>query len=325
MRIAIFGATGQFGGAVSQALADEGHELSALVRRTDPHLPPQVNVQTAKQFKLEIMADHLQGTELAIYAIGRAEQWVPDPSVFWRVNVELFELFLQALHRARTPALMYLSTFETFAAVDGRIRESHPDADPEAFSAYYRSMFAAYDAARVFADRHGIRLVTLHPSAAYGGRNTGRGLTDYLGNLLHRRVWRVPFIPPTRFPFVHVTSLADAARRALHQEGPYIVSDGVTSLREMARSVRARGAGFVPPRVPVSVARLSATGLEILARLTGIRPLMAHVQLDYLTAGHSPVAEKARASLGWEPLSLGKGIELFLEDRGRRRAGSGGV
>lgn len=325
MRIAIFGATGQFGRAISRTLSGEGHTLSALVRRTNVDLPEKLRVQTADQFDREVMAEHLRGVDLAIYAIGRAEQWVPDPSIFWRINVELFERFLQALAKAGTPALMYLSTFETFASIDGRIRESHSAADPEAFSPYYRSMFAAFGTAREFADRHGTRLVTLHPSAAYGGRNTGRGLTDYLENLMHRRYWRVPFIPPTRFPLVHVDSLADAARRALHEEGAYIVSDGVTSLRGLARTMRALGGGFVPPQLPLPVVRLAATALELVARLTGIPPLMAHVQLDYLAAGHAPIAEKARSELGWEPLPLDVGIERFLEDRSRGGAANVGV
>lgn len=315
MRIAVFGATGQFGAAITRALAGEGHELSALVRRTTAELPEQVDLQIAERFDREVMAEHLRGVDLALYAIGMAEQWVRDPSIFWRINVDLFERFLEAIELAGTPTLMYLSTFETFAPVDGRIRESHPSADPDAFSPYYRSMFAAYDAALAFADRLGIRLITLHPSAAYGGRNTGRGLTDYLDNLHRRRIWRVPFIPPTRFPLVHVDSLADAARCALQKEGPYIVSDGITSLDALARKMRARGAGFVPPSLPLAVVRAAATALELLARATGIPPLMAHVQLDYLTAGHAPIAEKARAELGWSPLPLEKGLDLFLEGR----------
>ncbi|MDX1599906.1 MAG: NAD-dependent epimerase/dehydratase family protein [Anaerolineales bacterium] len=316
MRIAVFGATGQIGFALTKKLASQGHDVRVLVRRDRNLFPESVRVGVENEFDVGAMEDVLKGADAAVYAIGLAEQWVADPSVFKRVNSDLFEAFLTAFDRAGTPALMYVSTFEVFSPADGQIRESNPLADPSDFSAYYRSMLAGYQAAVEFADRTGIRLVTLHPAAVYGGRNTGMGLTGFLDNLVQRRYWKVPFIPPTRFPSVHVKSLAEAALCVLGKQGAWIVSDGMTSLREMARILRGLGHGFVPPRVPLCIARAAAHSMEVWAGLTGQPPLMANVQLDFLTAGHEPISEKAQERLDWEPMPLEQGIELFVERRG---------
>jgi hypothetical protein len=61
----------------------------------------------------------------------------------------------------------------------------------------------------------------------------------------------------------------------------------------------------------------SAALMEGAARLLRVRPPLARVQLDFITKGWEPLAERAASVLGWTPLPLARGLAQYLEDRER--------
>ena len=219
--------------------------------------------------------------------------------------------------RAPSPVrrLVYISTFEVFASHDGVIRESHPVAALEGLSPYFRAMTQAYQDVTAFAARTGIRLTTIHPAAVYGGLNTGDGITNTIENLLNWRVWRLPVVVPGHFPLVHADSLAGAIVSALSHEGPYIISDTMCDLPNLARTLRRQARSSVPPRVPAGVAYTAATLIEALGRALRRRPIMSAVQLNFITAGTEPLADRAMQKLAFRPLQLDEGLRRYLADR----------
>jgi nucleoside-diphosphate-sugar epimerase len=127
-------------------------------------------------------------------------------------------------------------------------------------------------------------LTTIRPAAVYGGRDTGDGVTHVIENVLNRRVLRIATILKGAFPVVHVDLLADAIVRAFDHVGAFIVSEGMTSLRDVAIAVRAHAPrAFVPPVVPAWMAYAAIGLLERVARWTGTRPIMSVSQLDFVT------------------------------------------
>ena len=74
-----------------------------------------------------------------IYTLGIPEQYEHDTGIFHAVNYEL----LNMLTKAGPKRLTYISTYEVFQAIDGAIRETHPVANEEGFSPYFRSMIRA--------------------------------------------------------------------------------------------------------------------------------------------------------------------------------------
>jgi hypothetical protein len=160
-----------------------------------------------------------------------------------------------------------------------------------------------------------MHLVTIHPAAVYGGLNTGEGFTNYIENLLHKRFWRVPFVFDGRFPVVHADSLAEAIIASLSGEGAYIVSEQMTTLKAIARVLRQHADSYVPLNAPVKMASAGATVLEWLARFSGTRPIMARVQIDFITQGIEPVSERIIDERGWRPRTLDEGLAKYLEKR----------
>ncbi len=314
MRILILGATGQIGYSLSGELARTMHDLRVLVRdRAKQEFPETCEVLESPSFDGQAFRRALQGVDHVIYCVGLPEQYLPDTSVFTRVNLDLLKAFLAEMAQAGPSSLTYVSTYEVFQAIDGVIRETHPLAGEEGFSPYFRSMIWAYRWVKDFSIREDIRLTTIHPAAVYGGLNIGEGLTNYIENLLHRRFWRVPCIFEGRFPVVHADSLAQGIIASLSGEGAYIVSDQMTTLKTIARSLRRHADSYVPISAPVSLVRAGAAVLERAAGLTGTRPMMARVQIDFVTQGIEPLSERIIRDRGWQPLTLEEGLVRYLE------------
>jgi nucleoside-diphosphate-sugar epimerase len=310
MRIIVIGATGQIGYSLVNALRYTSHEITVLVRdRNRRSFPHGIHILESPVFNTEVFENALQDIVHVIYALGIPEQYQHDTGIFHAVNYDLLKTFLDALTKEGPKKLTYVSTYEVFQAIDGVIRENHPVANEEGFSPYFRSMISAYRLVKEYSD---LELTTIHPGAVYGGLNTGDGITNYIENLLNKRYWRVPFVFDGEFPVVHVDSLANAIIAAFQGDGPYIVIDQMTSLRSIAVALKRHADSYVPIKAPVEMARMGATLLEWVSRFTGIKPLMANVQIDFIMNGSEPISERSIHDLGWNPVSLDEGLVKYL-------------
>ena len=318
MKWLLVGATGQIGFALAHAMAREGHDLTVLVRDGRLPFPDAVKVVQAPAFTAQAFRQALDGVDAVIYGVGIPEQFAFDTQVFDRTNLDIFRSFLGELEQSSVRRLVYLSTYEVFQSVDGLIRETHAPASPAGMTPYFQAMIKAYALAQTEARRLGLQLTTIHPAAVYGGRDTGDGITHYLDNLVNWRLLKLPANLDGRFPVVHTASLSTAILRALDHTGAFLVSDTMTSMPEMARALRRQMRSYVPLTVPKPLAYASAALFEAGARLTGRRPVLATVQVDFITAGNEPVADQARAVLGFEPLPLERGLALYLQERNAR-------
>jgi hypothetical protein len=183
-------------------------------------------------------------------------------------------------------------------------------------------MIRAYRIAVDFARTNDISLTTIHPAAVYGGRNTGDGITDYMENLVSRNWHRLPFICQSSFPVVHVDTLTDAIVEALKKPGAYIVSDQMTSLRDIAQTMRKQTWSYIPLTVPLWFAMAGIYLIEAIARIIKVKPFASAVQMAFLTKGWQPNAGRAIAVLAWKPMPLEEGIRRFLAARRSAHADS---
>jgi dihydroflavonol-4-reductase len=316
MKWLLVGATGQIGYALAHAMAREGHDLTVLVRDGRLSFPDAVKVVQAPTFTPLAFRRALDGVDAVIYGVGIPEQFAFDTQVFDRTNLDIFRSFLGELEQSSVRRLVYLSTYEVFQAVDGLIRETHAPATPAGMTPYFQAMIKAYALAQTEARRLDLQLTTIHPAAVYGGRDTGDGITHYLENLIRWNMLQMPANVGGRFPVVHTASLSAGILRALDHTGAFLLSDTMTTMPEMARALRRQMRSYVPLTVPRPLAYASAALFEAGARLTRRRPILAKVQVDFITAGNEPVADKARQVLGFEPVALERGLAQYLQGRG---------
>ena len=88
----------------------------------------------------------------------------------------------------------------------------------------------------------------------------------------------------------------------------------MTTLKAIATVVRQHGDSYVPLNAPVELARAGATVLEWVARFTRTRPIIARVQIDFITQGIEPRSERIAHELGWRPRTLDEGLAKYLEN-----------
>lgn len=315
MKILVIGATGQIGSALVDTLSRTDHQITVLVRNRSS-FKSNIRIIQRDQFSPFAFDESLVGIDHIIYGVGLPDQFMFDEAVFEKVNCGLLNTFLDSLERSGVKSLTYISTYEVFKEVNGIISESDQFADERDLTSYFKAMLKSYKLVTAFARENKISLTTIHPAAVYGGLNTGRGITDFIENVINKAFWKLPFIVKSQFPVVHVDSLSHAVVLSLElPQGAYIVSDQMTSLRDIALAVNKYVRSYVPMIMPVWVAKMGIQVLEVISRVTGIKPIMSKVQIQFITKGLVPESNKLQRTSSWMPLSLDEGLKKYIDSR----------
>ena len=316
MKALVTGATGKVGNGIARALVERGDEVRALVRdpgRAAAVLPPGVEARRGDVTDPLSLEQAVAGCEVVFNAMGLPEQWLPDERTFDRVNAEGTRNVARAAREAGARRLVHTSTEDVFHAEPGeRFDESQVAGYPKG-TVYERSKQRAEQLA--LAERDGMEVVIVNPAAVYGpGPSASVSFDQGLIEPLVRR--RLPALPPGGFGLVYVEGVASghllAAERGRDGER-YILCDTHISLRDFAHAVvREAGRGWVPPTLPLPLARGMAAGSEALSRVIRRPPLLSRGQLYFFTWNAHPVSAKAQAELGWEPTPLAEGVRRTL-------------
>ncbi len=304
MRFLITGATGKVGNAVARRLADRGDEVVALVRnpaKAREVLPPGVELAMGDVTDPGSIREAAGGVEGVFNCMGLFEQWFADPSIFDRVNAEGARNVVAAARDAGARRLVHTSTFDVFHAETGGTVSERAVAEYPKGTAYERSKQRAEELVLDQA-KDGIELVIANPSGVYGpGPWQGTGLDRAIRDAIRRRL---PAVPPGGMTFVHVDDVAAGHLAAFERGTPgerYLLADGYATLREMLSvAVEEAGRGWVPPTLPVPLAKAMATGGEALSRLIRRPPLLGAGQLHFMLWQARADSSKARAELGVE-------------------------
>ena len=128
---------------------------------------------------------------------------------------------------------------------------------------------------------------------------------------------RLPALPPGGLGVAFVDGVASghllAADKGRDGER-YILCDRHVTLRELAQTVvRVAGRGWVPPTLPLPLARAMAVGGEALSEVIRRPPLLSRGQLHFFLWNAAPDSSKAQRELGWKPTELEQGIRRTLE------------
>jgi dihydroflavonol-4-reductase len=320
LKALVTGATGKVGHAIAGALAARGDEVRALVR--DPAkaagvLPTGVEPVQGDATDAGSLERAVAGCEVVFNAMGLPEQWVRDESVFDRVNAEGTRSLAQAARRAGVRRLVHTSTEDVFHAERGARFDESRVADYPKGTAYERSKQRAEELA--LAARDGLEVVIVNPSGVYGPGPSGSVSFDKgMFEPLVRR--RLPALPPGGLGLVFTEGVAAGHLLAADKgrEGErYLLCDTHATLRELAQTVvRVAGRGWVPPTLPVPLARALAAGGEALSRVIRRPPLLSRGQLYFFTWNAAPDSTKAQTELGWRTTPLEEGIRRTLDELG---------
>ena len=304
MRFLITGATGKIGNAVARRLVDRSDEVVALVRnpaQARELLPPGVELALGDVTDPDSVRRAVDSADGVFNCMGLFEQWLADPGIFDRVNAEGAGNVVAAAREAGAKRLVHTSTFDVFHAETGGTVSENAVADYPKGTAYERSKQRAEELVLDEA-ADGIELVIANPSSVYGpGPWQGTGLDRAIRDAIRRRL---PAVPPGGMTFVHVDDVAAGHLAAFERGTPgerYVLADGYAPLREMLSvAVEEAGRGWVPPTLPVPLAKAMAATGEAVSRVIRRPPLLGAGQLHFLLWQARADSSKARAELAVE-------------------------
>jgi nucleoside-diphosphate-sugar epimerase len=220
MRIAVTGATGFIGGRIAQRLADAGHEVLGLGRRSGAALPAPIRYA---RWDIGDAADpapaELDAADAIVHAAAHVADWGP-PEPFRRVTVEGTARLIRACGRARLVVIGSASVYDPYC---GHLPAREADAPVDRYRNEYGR--AKADQERLVRRERPDALI-LRPHAVYGA-----GDQTLLPRLIAaRRVARLVLPAGGRrlMSITHVDTVADVVIAALDRpgvSGPLNVAD----------------------------------------------------------------------------------------------------
>lgn len=312
MRALVTGATGKIGNAVARRLADRGDEVVALVRspaKARDLLPSGIELAQGDVSDPASLRAAAEGIDAAFNCMGLFEQWFADPGIFDRVNAEGARNVIAAARQAGAKRAVHTSTFDVFHAPQGGTVSEAEVASYPKDTAYERSKQLAEQLVLEEAE-NGIEVVIANPSSVYGpGPWQGTGIDRAIRDAIRRRL---PATPPGGMTLVFADDVAEGHLAAFDRGKPgerYILADGYAPMREVLRlAVAEAGRGWVPPTLPLGLARGMARAGEAVSRVIKQPPLLGMGQLTFLEWQARASNEKARAELGVEFTPLAEGM-----------------
>ncbi|MBW3607507.1 MAG: NAD-dependent epimerase/dehydratase family protein [Actinobacteria bacterium] len=322
MRVAVVGATGNFGTSLLRALGDDGsiEEIVGIARRR-----PQLSFPRTTWLCADIVTDDLVGAFRNVDAVVHLA-WLIQPSrdrrVTRSVNVDGSRRVFEAAAAAGVGAIVYASSVGAYSPgpKDRHVDESWPtDGIPTSFYSRDKSDVEAildgFEAAHP-----DIRVVRLRPGLIFKGEAASGIRRLFAGPLLPTALLRrrlipiVPAIDRLRFQAVHSFDVGEAYHLALTRDvrGAFnVAAEPVLDPPELARLLEARPVA-VPPRA-LRMAVDAAWKLRLQPTPPGWLDLALGVPLMDTT--------RAREELGWTPAHTAGEALLELIDGMRRGEG----
>jgi len=128
---------------------------------------------------------------------------------------------------------------------------------------------------------------------------------------------KMPLVPPGGMSLAYVHGVAEAhlvaADRAASGER-FLIADGHASNRALVEIIaHEAGVSKVPPDAPVWLMKTLADVSAPIARRFGIRPIIAHGQLEFLLWDPRIDTTKAERELDFVPMPLEEGVRRTIQ------------
>jgi dihydroflavonol-4-reductase len=320
-RVLVTGATGFIGSRLVPLLSRSGYEVRALVRTEHPGQ----RLVDVELFRGDLLApESLSGIEtdvdLVIHCASILGKWgTPDEQLF-DVNVRGALNVLERFENSGVKRFLHLSAGGVTGPVEGGAADETYDCRPA--TPYEKTKLEGERRVLVRSAEMGIPALVARPTFTYGPGDPHK-------LALFRAIQR------GRYAFIgdgesvnHPVYIDDLLRGLLlvlergRTGEVYIVGgERPVTKRELVQTI-ADALGVKRPglTIPVGLARLAATGLELLGRTLGFEPILTRSRVMMMADDFGYSIAKARRELGYEPITgLGEGIRATVAEY--KRAG----
>lgn len=310
----VTGATGLVGYNIVKALLARGRKVRVLVRSLEKGqrlLPEECELVQGDITDKASIEFAMAGCEVVYHAAGFPEQWMKDPGIFYRVNVQGTENMLQVALEQGVKRFIHTSTIDVFAADKGQ-RYDESVLDPQPKGTHYERSKQLADQKVVEALEKGLPVVFIHPAGVYGpGPTDSPGVNDFINKL---DKGEAPVLLPGGLPLVYAPDVGEGhvlAEEKAEIGSRYILGEGYYELPDLAQQILSalKSNKRVPPVMPVGVVKVISGITEFFADIINKPPLIPKGQLHFMLWQAVPDSAKAQSELDWHPTPLKEGLE----------------
>jgi nucleoside-diphosphate-sugar epimerase len=307
MRIFVTGASGFVGGAATQRLTDQGHDVRAMSRSEKSDAAIRVLGAEPVRCDLDdVSAAHIGEAEVVLHCAAFVEQWGPRDA--WRrFNVEGTARILAAARAAGARRFIHIGT--EAALFHGQHLRGVDETYPLAPRSPYPYSATKAEAERLVRDANtaGFATIVLRPRFVWGPGDT----TLLPAIVAMARAGRFMWIDHgrSRTSTTHIANLVHAIELALTKgfggQAYFILDDGVRTMREMISAMAATQDIALPNRsAPAWLADAIGAACEAAWRLLPLKgePPLTRFSAMILSREAVLKDDKARFEMGYAPV-----------------------
>ena len=214
MRVAITGAGGFLGTAMTRAFLADGYKVRAAdLARADLSVHRELGAETSEcdVTRSEHLEAVLDGVDIVVHAAGIFDFTAPD-ELLWAVNADSVRLVCEAAASQGVKRMVHISSSGVYGRCGLGVAEDHPKVP---VMSYERSK---WDGEQIAWDRSaslGLPLTVLRPTLIYGG-GSRYGLAPAIALFALRKARGLPTLPvATGGPVGHLVHVDDVAAAAV--------------------------------------------------------------------------------------------------------------
>ena len=319
MKIFITGASGFIGNKLAWRLAEEGHEINALVRNkaaAQELQHPRIKVFAGDITSPQTVEPAIENCEQVYHIAGFAKLWAKNPAVFYDVNVWGTETILKLSLKYGVKKLVYTSSAAVFGpSLKNPIIENDPRVTAYKNN-YDLSKYMAEALVRDYSQK-GLFSVIVNPSRVYGpGLEThSNTITRMVRRALAGKFVLMPGIRNVigNYAFIDdvVSGHIQAMRSGLSGER-YILGGENVSYQDVINIVKQeiRNAKIIP----LPIAAVKGWGyVELLKnRITGNDPLFTPEAVGRYLQNAALSCQKAKMQLGYHITGFREGLQQTI-------------
>ena len=316
MKYLVTGATGFVGGRVARQLAQDGHQVGAVVRnpaKAEDLAGLGIALHTGDVTDKESMRAPMTGVDGVFHIAAWYKVGMRDKRDGVKVNIEGTRNVLELMRELKIPKGVYTSTLGVHEDTGGRLVDETYRYDGPFYSEYTRTKAAAHRLADTFIAA-GLPLVIAIPGLMYGPGDIGNvhvTLVQYLQR-------RLPILPRrTAFCWAHVDDAARGHILAMEKGRrgeTYIIGGPPHTLIEALKIAQEITSIPAPRAVPAGLFKALSVVMGVVEIVVPLPEFFTREALRSL-AGVTYLGDnaKARRELGFNPRPLKEGLAETLQ------------